>query len=214
MKDIPIFTTENGVASLILQKIPFTREAYVKIQDSCSCEALVRECVDFCRMAGAKTVYATGHSELNAYPEAFSVFDYVVLRELLSETDAVSLPVAMEQADWWRKTYNQKMSGVHAASVLSVGDAEQLIREHKAFYICRDCAVLGIGVAYGGRIQALASVLPGCGRDVVLSLAACLEGAQVSLQVASTNSKAIRLYTDLGFEKNCLGTVWYKIFPC
>ena len=31
MKDIPAFTTENGIASLILREIPYREEAYIRI---------------------------------------------------------------------------------------------------------------------------------------------------------------------------------------
>ena len=61
MKNIPMFTTENGVASLILQEIPYRREAYVHIRSTAAPEAFFRECVDFCKMAGAEKIYLTGH---------------------------------------------------------------------------------------------------------------------------------------------------------
>ena len=35
MKDIPVFTTEFGIASLILRDIPYRGEAYVRVR---SCE--------------------------------------------------------------------------------------------------------------------------------------------------------------------------------
>ena len=51
MRNIPVFTTENGVGSLVLQEIPYTGNAYVRIHDSVMPEAFLRECVDFCTMA-------------------------------------------------------------------------------------------------------------------------------------------------------------------
>ena len=53
MKDIPVFTTENGAASLILGEIPYRGQAYIRIQDSLEPESLLKECVSFCRMCGA-----------------------------------------------------------------------------------------------------------------------------------------------------------------
>ena len=61
MKDFPLFTTENGVASLILKEIPYRSEAYIVLRDARSAEALLRECADFCRACGAEKVYASGH---------------------------------------------------------------------------------------------------------------------------------------------------------
>ena len=68
MKDIPVFTTENGAASLILGEIPYRGEAFVRIQDSLEPESLLKECVSFCRMCGAERVYASGHPCLEALP--------------------------------------------------------------------------------------------------------------------------------------------------
>jgi hypothetical protein len=34
MRDIPMFTTEYGVASLVLKEIPYQAAAYITIQDS------------------------------------------------------------------------------------------------------------------------------------------------------------------------------------
>ena len=42
MKDFPLFTTENGVASLILKEIPYRSEAYIILRDTQSPEALLR----------------------------------------------------------------------------------------------------------------------------------------------------------------------------
>ena len=51
MKDIPVFTTDFGVASLILKEIPYRGEAYIRIQDlqpGTICQALEkRQCLGF-----------------------------------------------------------------------------------------------------------------------------------------------------------------------
>ena len=214
MKDISFFTTQNGVASLILKKIPFTKEAYVYIRDSHSCDALLKECVDICRMAGAERIYATGHSDLEQYPLFCSVYRYDICKEQFTGTDASAVPLALEQIDWWRQHYNQKMAGVPAASPLTVREVEELAREGRAYYICKECVILGIGVAYDGQIQAVAALIPGAGKDIVLALADCLKDAIVSLTVASNNTKACRLYKSLGFVESGIEANWYKIFEC
>ena len=77
MKDIPVFTTDFGVASLILKEIPYRGEAYIRIQDlqPGMIGPMIDECVSFCEMAGAETVYATGSEELEGYP-----FDVTMIR--------------------------------------------------------------------------------------------------------------------------------------
>ena len=58
MKDFPVFTTENGVASLVLKEIPYRRCAYIILRDSLEPEALLAECISFCRACGAERVFA------------------------------------------------------------------------------------------------------------------------------------------------------------
>ena len=53
MKDMPVFTTENGAASLILREIPYQQTAYVVLRDTLDPLALAGECADFCRVCGA-----------------------------------------------------------------------------------------------------------------------------------------------------------------
>ena len=47
MKDFPFFTTEHGVATLILKEIPYQETAYIILRDSQEPLALAGECVDF-----------------------------------------------------------------------------------------------------------------------------------------------------------------------
>ena len=212
MRDIPVFTTKNGVASLFLKKIPFTKEAFVQIRDSKSCGELVKECVDVCRMAGAEKIFATGHEDLSEYPFVCDVSDYCVCKNRLPETDAIALPATLEQNDWWRKLYNEKMMPVYAAVPLSLDEVDKMIRENQAYCIYRACSVIGIGVTYDGRIQAVASIVSGEGVSVVLALAGCLDSPVISLSVASSNMKALRLYESLGFVKSELEASWHQIF--
>ena len=58
MRDIPMFTTENGVAGLVLSQIPYRQTAYVTIHASSEPAALVGECLQFCRAAGAERIFA------------------------------------------------------------------------------------------------------------------------------------------------------------
>ena len=214
MRDIPMFTTENGIASLFLKKIPFTKEAFVHVRDSQSCVELIKECVDVCRMAGAEEIYATGHTTLEQYPFVCDISSYCVLKNQLPQTDAVALTALPEHSQWWRQIYNEKMMPVIGAAPLSLTEVENMISEHKVFCIYKQCAVVGIGVAYDGQIQAIASVAPGAGRDSVLALAGCLDVQEITLSVASNNLKACRLYESLGFEKKTVEASWYQIFKC
>ena len=45
MKDFPMFTTENGVASLVLREIPTRGDAYITVLSSEEPEKLLEECM-------------------------------------------------------------------------------------------------------------------------------------------------------------------------
>lgn len=211
MRDIPVFTTDNGVASLIFKKIPYTKEAYIHIRDSSAPVDFVKECAELCRMAGAEKILATGHRDLADKTLYCMVLRYFAVKDQLPQTQAVALPLSIEQTDWWRQIYNRKMANVPSAAPLSESDVKRLADESKAFCIYRECSMQGIGVAYDGCIQAVISLLPGGGRDVVLALANILDSTSVCLSVASTNEKAISLYRSLGFVETEIEAHWYKI---
>ena len=67
MRDMPMFTTENGVASLTLNQIPYTKSAWIRIQNSVSPQALLEECIAFCKAVDAEYIYATGDSCCEKY---------------------------------------------------------------------------------------------------------------------------------------------------
>ena len=61
MQNIPVFTSEFGGATLILQEVPRKGEAYCVVQwaQPGQTPALLAECARFCRMAGARRVLAS-----------------------------------------------------------------------------------------------------------------------------------------------------------
>ena len=69
-----MFTTSSGVASLILQEIPYRPEAYVRIRSCSDLGGLLDECVSFCKAVGAERIYATGHEGLLTMPKPLTVW--------------------------------------------------------------------------------------------------------------------------------------------
>lgn len=212
MKDFPIFTTEYGVASLVLKQIPYNASAYITLQDSLQPESLLRECCDFCRAVGAEHIYASGHSCLQNYQVHTMMFLMQCLREKLADTDAILIPVQKETLEQFRKIYNDAMKSVANASYMSVVDAEQILFKENGYFVYRENTLIGIGVAEGKRIDAIVSVVPGCGKDVLLALNRVLSGQHVEIEVASSNTRAVRLYQKLGFQTIGELSRWYKIF--
>ncbi len=211
MKDLPAFTTENGVASLVLQEIPYGSVAYVIIRDSAAPEPFIEECRDFCRAAGAERVFTTGHSSLTAYPKYTSIWKMSRLLEGLPDTDAALFPVTEQSVEQWRSIYNQKMRTVHNAAYMTQEKGRQMLERGDGYFIHRDDLLIGIGMASGEKIDAVASLIPGGGCDVVLALCHALSGEEVSLEVASENKKAVQLYSQLGFIKTAEISTWYQI---
>lgn len=201
MKDIPIFTTDWGVASLILKEIPYKQIAYVKVQDvqPGHTKALCGECVQFCRAAGAETVIASGSPELECYPYYASVYEMRLSgfgREL---TDACLFPVTEETVGKWRKIYNEKMAGVDFAVTMTAFDEKEIVSSGGAYFVHSCGKLLGIGWMNGSELMAVASVIPGMGETVTRTMLTVADSDSVWLQVASTNERAIRLYHRMGF---------------
>lgn len=211
MKDLPIFTSQFGVASLTLSQIPYTGDSYIRIQSTADGGALLKECVDFCRAAGAKNVYATGHDVVAQYPYHTQIWRMRCQRRKIPNTDAALIPVEADALEQWRCIYNDKMRHVPNASVLTLGDAKALPEVKTAYFIMREDQLLGIGMVGNGEIKAIASVVPGSGKNLVAALNSALSGETVSVEVASENYAAVRLYEAMGFECEQIISQWHKI---
>ena len=212
MRDFPVFTTENGVGSLVLKEIPYRGVAYITIHDSSFPTEFLQECAEFCRVAGAACVYARGHEILSSYPRYTTVMQMSAPLESIPQSDASLFPVTDKTIGRWRELYNQKMKHVDNASYMSEQDATDMLKRGDGYFIHRDGVLLGIGIASENHIACIASVTPGGGREVVSALVHALMDDRVTLEVASTNQKAMRLYESLGFIPVSEVSTWYKIF--
>ena len=211
MQNIPMFTSEYGVASLILESVPYRQEAYIRIQSTQEPEKLLEECVKFCKTCGAERIYATGDPCLERYPFHTAILQLQGCREALGETDAALFPVQEKTAEKWRGIYNERMKGVDNAAWISFTGMKKIIKEGDAYFVHRNGVLLGIGKAKFDRLDAVASVQPGAGADVVRALAHGLSEDTVTIEVASTNERALKLYERLGFVPAAELSRWYEI---
>lgn len=212
MRDLPMFTTSKGVASLTLREIPYKKTAYIKIQDTLDPEDFLKECCDFCIAVGAQQVFASGHAVFGSYPFYTSILKMCCLRETLPDTDAALFPVQMQNLEQWRTLYNEKMQSVHNARYMTLTDAQELLAKGNGYFVHRDNMLLGIGIASGDTIDAVAAAFPGAGKDVLLALNHALYGEQIIVTVASENQRAIRFYEKLGFIQTEVLETWHQIF--
>ena len=71
MKDIPVFSCPDGIATLILREVPFRGEGYILVRGVFgTLEGLLAECAGFCRAAGAERLFAAGEANFSGYPGA------------------------------------------------------------------------------------------------------------------------------------------------
>ncbi len=213
MKDIPLFTVDSGVASLIFKEIPYRKTAYVRILDVQPGELalLLTECRTFCRMAGAETIYAAGHEALQDYPLHTVVLE--MRGRAWVDTNKLEnlFPVTEQTVSRWRQIYNEKMQDVDQAATLESRDEKKLLESGGAFFVHRNGALQGIGWLEGTKLLAVATVQPGAGERVMHTLMSLVEGDTMTLEVASTNERAIRLYEKLGFLRTREIVRWYQI---
>ena len=213
MKDFPVFTTDWGVSSLILREIPYRAEAYIHIQDVQpeGFEEHLKECAAFCRMAGADRVYATGTQLLQAYPEYMSVYEMRGMAWVDPEKMVNLFPVTEQTVGRWRSLMNERLRSVDNAATLTAFDEKKIVQSGGAYYIHRSGELLGLGWMEDTKLLLVAAVKPGAGETVMHSLMSLVEGADMTIEVASTNDRAIRLYEKLGFMKAREVVKWYKI---
>lgn len=214
MKDIPMFTTDYGVASLVLKEIPYRGQAYVRVLDvqPGQMPELVAECVSFCRMVGADAVYATGHDNLAQWPVYTSVYEMQGDALVDWEKTENLFPVTEQTVSRWREIYNERMRGVDNAATLESRDEKRILESGGAYFVHRQGELLGIGWLDEGKLLAVASAVPGAGERVMNTLMSLDEGGRLCLEVASTNERAIRLYERLGFIKTREISCWYRVF--
>lgn len=212
MRDFPIFTTDYGVSSLFLKEIPYKSEAYIRIRDvqeEFFWEHL-EECVLFCRMAGAERVFAAGHVKLEAYPHHASIYEMRGMARVEEGKTANLFPVTEETAARWRQICNERMRDVDCTATQTARDEKELLSSG-AYFIHDGGELLGIGWLKDREILTVAAVKPGMGERVMHTLMSLEEGAQLRLEVASTNTRAIRLYEKMGFLKTVEKTRWYRV---
>lgn len=211
VKDIPVFDTEFGVASLFLREIPYRKRAHIKIQSSLEPERLLAECIAFCRMCDAEWIDAAGHDYLEKYPLITALYTMQCPRETIGQTDACLFPVTEQTVSQWLDICNARMADVPNAAYMDSADGRELLKSGDGYFVHRDGVLLGIGKAAGDYIDTVISLQPGAGETVVRALCTALNCETVKLMVAGANEKAVRLYERMGFLRSGELSRWYRV---
>ena len=209
MKDIGLFPTEHGVASLILREIPYRAEAYIRVQDfqTGELQLLLAECAAFCKACGAERILWTA-AETDEAP----VMSVLRMRGAAWVNPALLeqlFPVTEQTASRWRQIYNERMRSVPQARTLSFTDEKELAETRGTYFVHHNGELLGIGWLEDTHLLAIASCKPGAGERVAHTLMSLAEGQDLTLEVADTNEKAIALYQKLGFIPTGIASQWY-----
>ena len=212
MNNIPMFTGVYGAASLILMEIPYTGESYAifrSVQPGMAA-AFAEECVQFCRMAGAQRVYASGE-DLKEYPFHCQILSMACAKEQILPGEGLLWPVLPENVAKYRELYNEKMKDVHNAATMTWRDEKRLVESGGGYFVHDGSRLLGIGQVSEDRLETVIAAVPGRGETVLRALAQEIRGDTVHLQVASTNQRALRLYRRMGFVPTGVVSTWYRI---
>ena len=127
LKDIPIFPTQYGVASLILREIPYRQEAYIRVQDVQEEELslLLSECADFCKMS--KVHFSRFFKQITGMPPVQFVLKIRIDRakELLDFTDKPIAEIAeasgFPDQNYFARTF-KKITGMSPTQYRNVGN--------------------------------------------------------------------------------------------
>lgn len=212
VKDFPFFTTEFGVASLILKEIPCRGEAYIIIQDTQQPQELLEECISFCRMCGAEKVYARSHEIVQGYPLHCMVCEMRGIARVEESKVKMLFPVTEETVAQWRQLMNEKLRKVDNAATLQKKDEAEILGSGGAYFVHSDGKLLGAGWLAGNELKLIAAAQPGAGAQVCHTLFSLIPGQEVKLEVVSTNHRAIRLYEKLGFVRTAELRRWHRVF--
>ena len=212
MKDFPMFTTEYGVASLILKEVPYRQVAFIQVLDvqEGGFAGHLQECVSFCRMVGAERIYAKGYDALEEYP-LHSIVYQMSMPHIPREPEACLWPVTEETVAKWREIYNKGMRPFDNHATMTAHDEKKIIQSGGAYFVHRGGQLLGIGWMEGNELLALVSCVPGMGETVARTLFTTVEDDQITLTVVNTNERAIRLYERMGFLKTGEVSRWYRV---
>ena len=211
MKDIPVFTSEYGIASLVFREIPYRQEAYVVIQSSVQPRELLEECVSFCRMVGAEKIYARGHEYVEQFP-LHSIICEMRGSVAVDDNKVESLwPVTEETVTQWRQILNERLKDVDHAETIEKKDEKQILDRGGAYFVHRGGQLLGAGWLADDELLLIASCQKGAGERILHTLLSVSCPEQLKLQVVSTNERAIRFYERMGFVKTRELRRWHRV---
>lgn len=217
MKNIPMFTSSYGLATLILKEIAWNGRAYVLVRSVWNDQiaALLDECRSFCRAVGAEEIYASWDAEELPAEHAWDMIDMACPKSALpAPRQTVELEqAAPETAEDYLRIYNQCFRDVPAAASYDRKSLEPLYGEELIWLAKVRGQYAAVAEISKEGLEGIA-VLPefrGLGYDLAAAVLRMVPSTEVRLKVASTNVRARRLYDRLGFAEVGISRRWYRL---
>ena len=219
MKNIPVFLSTGGTASLILKEIPHRGIAYVLLRTVRDLSVLLEECAGFCRSCGAERVFVSRETEPLPLLHAM---DMLLLHGDKTKFPTVTSEVRLEAIGpendaIFQRIYNICFQNVSNAATYESADIRRIYREAQLAFIAltEEGIPFGMGELHGNELAAI-GILPeyrgqGRSRDLTLALLNHCPGPQVELTAASDNEAALALYDSLGFIVAKKLSAWYVL---
>lgn len=179
MKDIPVFSCPDGIATLILREVPFRGEGYILVRGVFgTLEGLLAECAGFCRAAGAERLFAAGEADFSGYPAAIRILGRSAPRaSLLPHRRRCALFPSRKKRQRTGRGNTMRASGaVPAAESCSPAEERALAAGGEALWIWDGAERIGLGRVRGSELLAVAALQPGAGERCVRALAAGAQG--------------------------------------
>ena len=212
MKNIPLFTTDFGVAELILEEVPYKKEAYVRLLSSCEPEKLLEECIAFCRTVGVDAVFASGDLFLEKYP-LYTELIRMQCYNVLKPNEKLHLcPVNTDNFSLWCDIYNKYMRSVPTAVTIGNHNKRLYHGGKNCYFVYDGDALIGIGMVCDNTVDVVIRTVPGRGEDVMRTLCCAISDFPVTVVVAKNNFSAVSLYKRMGFleiESTCK---WFAVY--
>ncbi len=217
MNNIPLFTGQHGLASLIFRELSTFGRAYVLVKAiwNDQAAAFLQECRQFCDAVGAEEVYVTYELEALPAPHAYDIL--IMSRPkagLPAPTGCITLePLTRENADVFLHIYNSRFREVPSARHYDRDDLKKRYGQDTCWLARVDGRYAAMAEISETDLEAIA-VLPefhGLGCDWALTVLPMIPRKDLQLRVADSNEAALRLYRRLGFQVTGIKSRWWKL---